>query len=125
MRRKLNDDHLDEYFFGVVSDRCDNIDGATNPEDLTDSFGITAQETLVLHDDTIVDEEYENPIKDQQVIVMQYEITRDTGCKLYFFKQWNLYDPVYVIQLPQMKEITDWYPVFSLYDNYLQLIPYV
>ena len=127
---------LTSYFFGVVSNRCKKF-GEYPYGELQDSYGLSMEENVVYLNSKKIDKNYLDKIKFGDLIVIEYEINKHLGPKLYFYKQDNLVNFVnddnsmiliYTMDLPKDEEITNWYPVFSkpgYMDSYIVVVPSV
>eukprot|EP01084_Bolivina_argentea_P071755 130366_1 len=105
------------YIFGVVSNCCKYF-GEYPYGDLKDSYGISLVEGQVFANGKKRDENYKNVVQLEEIVVIEYELSKKNEAKLHFYKQPNENDetnlvPIYSMDLPKDESISQWFPVFS------------
>ena len=120
----------DAVIFGVVSNRCIGKDFEAYPweSELIDARGISMEDGVIFDGS----DDYENNAPDYkafkqfEIICMEFEISNGNECKLSFYNESKDNEFIYCMNLPNNKEITNWYPVFSKpgTKGLIKMIPY-
>ena len=119
----------DYCMVGVVSNRCTDLHQYAGGM-LQDSYGISLHKNSIFSPKRILlsdSNDYDDKLlwNKNDVIVVEYEISKTNKCKLYFYNESKQNRLLYSMDLPNdNKEITNWYPAFSKPNDggYIELV---
>ena len=116
---------LDAVIFGVVSNRCTRFH-AYPYSDLKDGYGIARNEFRVFYGPGYGNNEKYKGFNKDEVICIEYEVSDCNKCRLSFYNESKDNEFMFAMELPNRKDITNWYPVFSKPNSAgcIRVIPY-